>query len=136
MRPFVALSASYRALAPHLNAAYQWNGKSLLAGDVRDDFKADMPDQFHYAIGTDLAVNQHLSLLVDLLGQRLVHSPRLSTFDFVAGGPRRQRQPARPAVPDRIVLDEQRISSASRPTSRRSCWSTSTCASPSATAKG
>jgi hypothetical protein len=86
-RPFVALSASFGAMAPHANAAYQWNGKSLLAGDVRDRIKADMPDQFHYVLGTDITVNPRLSLLFDLLGQRLVHSPRLSTFDFVAEGP-------------------------------------------------
>jgi hypothetical protein len=87
VRPFIAVSASYRAAAPHLNAAYQWNGKSLLAGDVRDRVKADMPDQFHYAVGTDVTVNARLSLLFDLLGQRLVHSPRLSTFNFLAEGP-------------------------------------------------
>ena len=87
VRPFIAVSASYRAAAPHLNAAYQWNGKSLLAGDVRERVKADMPDQFHYAVGTDVTVNARLSLLFDLLGQRLVHSPRLSTFNFLAEGP-------------------------------------------------
>lgn len=86
-RPFVALSASYRAASPHLNAAYQWNGKSLLAGDVRERVKADLPDQFQYAVGTDVSVNPRLSLIFDLLGQRLVRSPRLTTFDFVAEGP-------------------------------------------------
>jgi hypothetical protein len=86
-RPFIALSASYGLAAPHLNAAYQWNGKSVLAGDVREGVKADIPDQFHYAVGTDLAVNPRLSLVLDLLGQRLLHSPRLSTFDFLAEGP-------------------------------------------------
>ncbi|MEO6239561.1 MAG: hypothetical protein ABIQ52_21400 [Vicinamibacterales bacterium] len=87
VRPFIAVSASYRAASPHLNVAYQWNGRSLLAGDVRDRVKADMPDQFHYAVGTDVTVNPRLSLLVDLIGQRLVKSPRLATFDFVAAGP-------------------------------------------------
>lgn len=87
VRPFVALSASYGAASPHANAAYQWNGRSLLGGDVRDRVKGVMPDQFHYALGSDVAVNPRLSLLFDLLGQRVVHSPRLTTFDFVAGGP-------------------------------------------------
>ncbi|MEP6593422.1 MAG: hypothetical protein ABJC51_07010 [Acidobacteriota bacterium] len=87
VRPFVALSASYGAASPHANAAYQWNGKSLLGGDVRNRVKGDMPDQFHYALGSDITVNPRLSLLFDLLGQRVVHSPRLTTFDFVAGGP-------------------------------------------------
>jgi hypothetical protein len=87
VRPFVALSASFARAAPHANAAFQWNGKSLLAGDVREGLKGDMPDQFNYAVGTDVTVNPRLSLLFDLLGQRLVRSPRLSTFDFVAVGP-------------------------------------------------
>jgi hypothetical protein len=87
VRPFAALSASYRAVAPHLNVAYQWNGRSVLAGDVREDLKGDMPDQFHYALGTDVTVNTRLSLLFDVLGQRLLRSPRLSTFPFVADGP-------------------------------------------------
>jgi hypothetical protein len=87
VRPFAALSASYAGLAPHVNVAYQWNGRSVLAGDVRERVKADMPDQFQYALGTDVTVNPRLSLLFDVLGQRFVHSPRLSTFSFVAEGP-------------------------------------------------
>ena len=59
----------------------------MLAGDVREDIKADMPDQFGYAVGTDVTVNPRLSLVFDVLGQRVLHSPRLSTFDFEAEGP-------------------------------------------------
>ena len=87
VRPFAALSASYGVAAPHVNVAYQWNGRSVLAGDVREGVKADMPDQFQYAAGTDLTVNPRLSLLFDVIGQRLLHSPRLSTFAFLAEGP-------------------------------------------------
>ena len=87
IRPFVALSASEGALAPHVNVAYQWNGRSLLAGDVRTRRKADLPDAFVYAVGTDLSVNARLSLVFDILGQRIINSPRLSTYDFLAVGP-------------------------------------------------
>jgi hypothetical protein len=87
VRPFAALSASYRAAAPHLNVAYQWNGRSLLAGDVRDGVKGPVPDQFLYTVGSDVTVNARLSLVFDIFGQRLVHSPRLSTFNFLAEGP-------------------------------------------------
>jgi hypothetical protein len=87
IRPFVALSGGFRALAPHANLAYQWNGKSVLAGDVREGRKADLPDQFAYAFGTDISVNPHLSLVFDVLGQRIINSPRLSTFAFDAVGP-------------------------------------------------
>jgi hypothetical protein len=87
VRPFVAVSGGFHALAPHLNVAYQWNGRSVLAGDVRAGRKGNMPDQFTYAVGTDVSVNPRLSLVVDLLSQRIINSPRLSTFDFVAVGP-------------------------------------------------
>jgi hypothetical protein len=87
LRPFAALSTTFGAASPHVNVAYQWNGKSLLAGDVKAGVKGDMPDQFGYAVGTDVSVNPHLSLVFDLLGQRFIHSPRLQTFPFVAKGP-------------------------------------------------
>jgi hypothetical protein len=87
LRPFIALSGSVGAVAPHANLAYQWNGKSVLAGDVRTGVKRDLPDQFIYAAGTDVSVNPRLSLVLDLIGQRVINSPQLSTFDFIATGP-------------------------------------------------
>lgn len=87
VRPFAAVSTTFGPASPHVNVAYQWNGRSLLAGDVRGGIKADMPDQFQYAVGSDVSVNPHLSVVFDVLGQRFIHSPRLSTFDFLAEGP-------------------------------------------------
>jgi hypothetical protein len=86
-RPFVVFSGTFGVVAPHANLAYQWNGRSTLAGDVRSGEKGDLPDQFIYAIGTDLSVSPRLSLVLDLVGQRVIDSPRLSTFDFLATGP-------------------------------------------------
>jgi hypothetical protein len=86
LRPFAAFSASVGAFAPHANVAYQWNGKSVLAGDVYADIKGDLPDQFMYALGSDLSVNQHFSLVFDLLGQRVIDSPRLQVSTFTATG--------------------------------------------------
>ena len=87
LRPFAAFSGSWGAFAPHVNVGYQWNGKSVLAGDVIANRKEDLPDQFIYALGTDLSVNDHFSLVVDLLGQRVLDSPRLLTGTFTASGP-------------------------------------------------
>jgi hypothetical protein len=87
MRPFAAVSAGYGAFAPHANIAYQWNGQSILAGDVRAGLEADLPDQFQYAAGTDLAVNPRFSMVFDLLGQRVLNSPRLSVYTLNAVGP-------------------------------------------------
>ena len=86
VRPFAAFSGAVGAFAPHANVAYQWNGKSVLAGDVIGDVKADLPDQFMYAVGTDLSVNDRFSMVVDLLGQRVLDSPRLLTGTFTASG--------------------------------------------------
>ena len=49
-------------IAPHANFGYQWNGKSILAGDVRSGRKADLPDQQH-AITTHHAeqAGRHIS---------------------------------------------------------------------------
>jgi hypothetical protein len=86
VRPFAAFSTSYRAFAPHANLAYQWNGRSVLAGDVRDDVESDLPDQVFYAVGTDLSVNSRFSIVFDVLGQRVLDSPRLSTYTLTASG--------------------------------------------------
>lgn len=87
LRPFVAFSGSFGAFAPHANVAYQWNGDSVLAGDLRTHQKGGLPDQFIYALGSDFTLNNYLSIVVDVLGQRVINSPRLSTFDFLATGP-------------------------------------------------
>ena len=89
MKPFAAFSTSIGVFAPHANVAYQWNGESLIAGSVRDDVKQDLPDQFTYALGADVLVAPRLSVIVDLFGQRIINSPRLtsrtSTRTGVAG---------------------------------------------------
>jgi hypothetical protein len=87
VRPFAALSASYSRMSPHVNVAYQWNGRSVLAGDARTGVKADMPDQFQFAAGADVSVNPRLTMVFDVFGDRLLSSPRLSTFPFTAAGP-------------------------------------------------
>jgi hypothetical protein len=87
VRPFAALSATLGPASPHVNVAYQWNGDSLLAGDVRAGRKGDMPDQFNVSAGTDVSVNSRMSLVFDVIGQRFLKSPRLRTFPFLAEGP-------------------------------------------------
>jgi hypothetical protein len=90
MRAFGAFSTSVGNFAPHVNLAYQWNGQSVLGGDVRTREKGDLPDQFHWAVGTDFAINNRLSIVADLLGRRVISSPRLSRYDLVAAGPQGQ----------------------------------------------
>jgi hypothetical protein len=86
LRPFGAVSAAFGPFAPHANLAYQWNGKSVLAGDVRAGVEANLPDQFQYAVGSDVAVNPKFSMVFDVLGQRVLNSPRLSVYTLHATG--------------------------------------------------
>ena len=89
VRPFAALSSSIGAFAPHVNVAYQWNGDSVIAGNVREGEKGNLPDQFMYAVGADVLIAPRLSVVMDLFGERVVSSPRLqaltSTRTGVAG---------------------------------------------------
>lgn len=87
VRPFVAFSGTFGRVAPHANLAYQWNGSSRLGGDIRTGQTGDLPDQFIYAVGSDISVNPRLSLVLDLVGQHVISAPRLSTFAFAATGP-------------------------------------------------
>jgi hypothetical protein len=84
VKPFLALSASYGRLSPHADIGYQWNGMSLLAGDVKENRKARLPAQVLYAVGLDVGVHPRLTLAVDVLGQRVIDSPRLVQRRFIS----------------------------------------------------
>ena len=87
VRPFAAFSTSFGRFAPHANIAYQWNGESIIAGQVETGQKADLPDNFGYALGSDLSVNDRFSIVVDLAGQRVLDSPRLLRRQTTSTGP-------------------------------------------------
>ena len=84
---------------PHINVGYQWNGESILAGDVTgttvsEDQNAQtviqngsaisrkLPSQFFYSLGADLGVTSRLSVAVDYLGQTLFNAPRVFRDNF------------------------------------------------------
>jgi hypothetical protein len=87
VKPFAALSFVIGNVSPHLNAAYQWNGKSELAGDIKTGAKADLPNQVMYVAGADFGVNKKMTLAVDFFGQTVENSPRLFATSFTAVGP-------------------------------------------------
>jgi hypothetical protein len=84
IKPFAVLSFSQGRVAPHLNVAYLWNGKSVLAGDVVSGTKEDLPDQVQYAVGADVGVSKRLTLAFDFLGTYVMKSPRLVREVFTA----------------------------------------------------
>jgi hypothetical protein len=86
VRAFTALSLLYGRFSPHFNVGYQWNGSSVLGGDVNTGTKGDLPDQFSYAIGADYGFGERVSLAADLLGRHVINSPRLVTRPFPVQG--------------------------------------------------
>ena len=59
----------------------------MIAGDVESGLKAELPDQFVYALGSDFGVTDRFSIVLDVTGQRVLDSPRLSTRTTTASGP-------------------------------------------------
>jgi hypothetical protein len=88
IKPFAAYSYVYKRFSPHFNIGYQWNGKSVLAGDVLTDVKEHLPNQFLYALGADVGIVKWVTLSADILGQRVIDGTRVSqtTFDALTGG--------------------------------------------------
>ncbi len=84
VKPLIVVSWELGRFSPHLNVGYQWNGESLLAGDIATGHKEDMPDQFLYAGGADIGVSKNLTFVVDLIGQKVVDAPRLVMETFTA----------------------------------------------------
>jgi hypothetical protein len=84
IQPFVILSTSVLRVSPHLNASYQWNGSSVLAGNPATGTTADFPDTVVYTAGADVAANDRLTLAFDVLGRYLINAERISLQDFHA----------------------------------------------------
>lgn len=82
VKPFVAASYAGR-ISPHMNLGYQYNGDSILAGNLGTGSLGKLPNQFFYSGGVDFAVARRLTLAADLLGNRLSNSDRLRQSSFV-----------------------------------------------------
>src|SRR4029434_5920719 len=81
---FEAMSATYRRVTPHVDVAYQWNGSSVLAGDVTANVKGDLPDEFSYVVGADVGIERRLSIAFDVLGRHSKDAPKLSSSTFTS----------------------------------------------------
>lgn len=84
LKPFLVLSFNLERVGPHLNIAYQWNGKSVLAGDVETGEKSRIPAQVPYAAGVDIRVTNRITMALDLVGQYLIDSDRVAPKSFLA----------------------------------------------------
>ena len=77
VHPFVAISYPLRRFATRVNLGYQWNGRSILAGDPNVNRKGDLPDAVTYDGGVDFAATRHLTFAGDFLGQHLIGATRV-----------------------------------------------------------
>jgi hypothetical protein len=84
VQPWGAWSATYGTFAPHINLGYQWNGSSILAGDIEAGVSEDLPDVVVYALGAVVAVHPRITLALDVLGRYIIDSPRVELTDFHA----------------------------------------------------
>jgi hypothetical protein len=84
LAPFFILSSTVQRVSPHLDVAYQWNGKSLLAGNPATGESGAFPGQVTYSLGADVAVTPRVTLALDSLGSYYVNSERLSQETFHA----------------------------------------------------
>jgi len=84
VRGFGALSSSHGPVSTHVNAGYQWNGDSILAGDLTTGEKGDLSDVFQYVAGVEIGAHEQVTLAFDLLGQVLFDTPRVSGRTFQA----------------------------------------------------
>lgn len=99
IKPFIAVSAGKR-FSPHLNVGYQWNGQSILAGNVTGTTvsenssdetvvtnglprKRGLPDQLFYSLGLDFGMTSRLTIVADYLGQTLINTPRVFASNFI-----------------------------------------------------
>ncbi len=84
VQPFAAWSGSYGTFSPHLNAGYQWNGASILGGDLDAGVSQDLPDVGVYSAGGVLAIHPRVTAAIDLLGRYVIDSARVRREEFHA----------------------------------------------------
>jgi hypothetical protein len=84
VQPYAVWSASAGPFSPHVNAGYQWNGSSVLAGAAQAGQSRDLPDVVRYSAGGAVELHPRVTLAVDLVGRWVIDSPRLSRQTFRA----------------------------------------------------
>lgn len=81
LRPFIVVSYGNRVVSPHLKVAYDWGGKSVLAGNLTPDGnggvmfeqKRALPNKWLMHVGADIAVHPRATLSVEFLGSVAVN---------------------------------------------------------------
>ena len=89
VKPFGVFSYAAR-VSPHAEIGYEWNGKSILAGDfvgpTATNAKRSLPNRFVYGVGADISIVKRLTGAFDILGQRLFGAPQLFPTTYTDQG--------------------------------------------------
>jgi hypothetical protein len=84
VKPFVIISGRTQKITPHVNIGYQWNGSSILAGDIVTGARGHLPNQFTWTAGFDAGISPKLSFAFDMLGQTILNAGAVQRFTFTA----------------------------------------------------
>jgi hypothetical protein len=76
IKPFVVLSSHFNRIWPQLNVGFQWNGKSVLAGDLQTGDKVRLPYEIPYDAGVNIGVTKRLTVNCDIRGREDIHTNR------------------------------------------------------------
>lgn len=87
VKPFAAASFRTGWLTPHVNLGYQWNGASLLGGNIWNGTTGNLPGYAFFSAGTDFGVSKGLTLALDYLGQELINAPQVTMSTYTSAGP-------------------------------------------------
>ena len=99
LKPFIVVSSGKR-FSPHANFGFQWNGQSILAGDVTGAIVSEnaagqttiqngpaishnLPREILYSVGADYGATKRLSLAADYLGQTIFDAPGIAQDNFI-----------------------------------------------------
>ncbi len=92
IRPFMVWSYAGR-ISPHVNFGYQWNGRSILANDIRsggayvgDTSRPYLPGQLLYSAGLEAGVTKRFTTTIDLVGQTVINGARVHLIQALAPG--------------------------------------------------
>jgi hypothetical protein len=85
IKPFVIASLTTKSVSPHINAGYQWNGKSFL-GSADALTKERLPGQLFYTVGAEASLSRKLTAAFDLLDQIIIHGRRTFIHTETSGG--------------------------------------------------
>jgi hypothetical protein len=91
LKPFVAVALPGFDLgtvrfSPYANFGYQFNGKSVLAGDVLRGVKESLPNQVHWSAGMSAKFHPRMALVADMIGLRVRGIEQLITVTVPGRG--------------------------------------------------